>query len=265
MKTIAVCGDSWFSADPNLPGKSFGEIMCIANHWNLLSLARGGCSNFAIALQVDKAIELNADLVVLGTTTPDRAEFPIINEQNISIWQQLKNYFNWNDWSNNQPEVYNKSRGISNILHTNSVSATHNWISDPTIISESLGNLMFLNNSIFFKHNKLTQDQIDALRSYMLNLYDSGIKRQIDCWIISDACRRLEKANIPYLIFIESLYQWDFSKDIDWVPEKNIVRPRDFSIWNNLPKDETLFHYDTVQGSEIFSNFVEHRIKDLFK
>jgi hypothetical protein len=68
----------------------------------------------------------------------------------------------------------------------------------------------------------------------MLNLYDSGIKKQIDCWIISDACRKLEHAKIPYLIFIESLYQWDFSNDISWVPEKNVVRPADFSVWTDL-------------------------------
>ena len=85
---VAVCGDSWFAADVDEPGNSFGEVMCSRNNWSLRSLARGGCSNFAIALQVDKAIELDCDFVVLGTTTPDRSEFPIINEKNISISYQ---------------------------------------------------------------------------------------------------------------------------------------------------------------------------------
>jgi hypothetical protein len=97
----------------------------------------------------------------------------------------------------------------------------------------------------------------------MLNLYDSGIKRQTDSWIISDACRRLEQAKIPYLLFIEELYQWDFSKDIEWIPERNVVRPRDFSVWNDVPKGDTNFHYSTTQGSTIFANYVESRIKDL--
>jgi hypothetical protein len=256
-KVIAVCGDSWFSADINLPKKSFGEILCTKNNWNLLSLARGGCSNFAIGLQVDKAIELNADFVVLGTTTPDRGEFPIINDLNISVWDKLKNSFNWNNWFTLQPEMYVKSKGISNILHTRSVSSTHSWILDPTIISESLNNLIFLGN------NKLTPIQLDSLRSYMLNLYDSGIKRQYDSWIISDACRRLEHANIPYLIFIESLYQWDFSKDIEWVSENKVVRPRDFSVWNDLPKGPTSFHYCPEQGGSLFAGYLESRIKEL--
>jgi hypothetical protein len=262
-KIVAVCGDSWFSADSQLPGKSFGEVMCIANDWELLSLARGGCSNFAIRLQVDKAIELGVDAVVLGTTSPDRSEFPIITDQNRSIWEKLKNSFNWKDWFTSQPEVYVKSRGISNILHTNSVSSTHKWISDPTIISESLNNLMFVDNKLFVDNKKLTAEQLDSLRYYMLNLYDSGIKRQIDSWIISDACRKLEQFGIPYIIFIESLYQWDFSQDISWVPEKNVVRPKDFSVWKDLPRDSTLFHYDPIQGSKIFANYVESRIKDL--
>ena len=256
-KVIAVCGDSWFSADINLPKKSFGEILCTKNNWNLLSLARGGCSNFAIGLQVDKAIELNADFVVLGTTTPDRGEFPIINDQNISVWDKLKNLFNWNSWFTLQPEMYVKSKGISNILHTQSVSSTHSWILDPTIISESLNNLIFVDN------NKLTPIQLDSLRSYMLNLYDSGIKRQYDSWIISDACRRLEHANIPYLIFIESLYQWDFSKDIEWVSENKVVRPKDFSVWNDLPKGATSFHYCSEQGGNLFAGYLESRIKEL--
>ena len=256
-KVVAVCGDSWFSADTALPGKSFGEVMCDKNEWKLLSLARGGCSNFAIRLQVDKAIELNADVVIIGTTTPDRGEFPIINSQNKLIWEKLKSSFNWKDWFTSQPKVYIKSRGISNVLHTNSVSSTHPWIQDPTIISESLNNLMFTT------HEKLTAEQLDSLRSYMLNLYDSGIKRQIDSWVISDACRSLEQADIPYLIFIESLYQWDFSNDIAWVPEKNVVRPKDFSVWTGLPRGPALFHYCDKQGGTVFANYVESRIKDL--
>jgi hypothetical protein len=99
----------------------------------------------------------------------------------------------------------------------------------------------------------------------MLNLYDSGIKRQTDSWIISDACRRLEQAKIPYLLFIESLYQLDFSKDIEWVPEKNVVRPRDFSLWTELTRGPAQFHYDVEKGSPIFAKYVESRIKENLK
>ena len=145
-KVVAICGGSYFSADPELPGQSFAEVMCSRNNWQLWSLARGGCSNFAIRLQVDKAIELGADIVVLGPVGPDRGEFPIITEDNRSIWDRLKDSFNWTDWGKTQPKVYDETRGISNILHTTFLSSTYPWITNPTIISESLNNLMFSNN-----------------------------------------------------------------------------------------------------------------------
>lgn len=257
-KTIAVCGDSWFSADLDYPEKSFGEIMCARNEWNLLSLARNGCSNFAICLQVDKAIELQSNFVIIGATTPDRSEFPIISSQNISIWQRLKDTFDWQNWFNTQPDVFVKDRGISNVLHTNSLSSTYKWIKDPTIISESLNNLAF------WADTKMTTEQVAALREYMLNLYDSNIKRQYDSWIVSDACRRLEKNKIPFLIYTAKLYNDEYYKDINWVPENQIIHPRDFFLENALPWDSaTGFHYSPDTGGIIFADYIEQRMKDL--
>ena len=258
MKTLAVCGDSWWSADLNYPDKSFSEILCARNDWNLLSLARVGCSNFAICLQVDKAIELKADFVIIGATTPDRSEFPIINDQNISIWQKLREVFSWQTWFNTQPDVFDKARGISNVLHTNSLSSTYEWINNPTIISESLNNLAFWGNE------KLAQDQVVALREYMLNLYDSGIKRQYDSWIVSDACRRLEKNNIPFLIYAPKLYNEDYFKDINWISGASIIHPEEFFLEGKLPwNDHTGFHYCPDTGGTIFADYIEKRIKGL--
>ena len=258
MKTLAVCGDSWWSADLNYSGKSFSEILCSKNNWELLSLARNGCSNFAIGLQVDKAIELNADFVIIGSTTPDRAEFPIINDQTISIWQRLKDAFTWQSWFDTQPDVFVKSRGISNVLHTNSLSSTYPWIDQPTIISESLNNLAFWQDTI------MVPEQVAALREYMLNLYDSGIKRQYDSWIISDACRRLEKNKIPFLIYTAKLYSNEFYKDIDWVAENSVIKPKDFFLENELPwSSDTGFHYCPETGGTIFADYIEKRMKEL--
>jgi len=257
-KTIAVCGDSWWSADLNYPGQSFAEILCNRNDWNLLSLARFGCSNFAICLQVDKAIELDADLVVIGTTTPDRIEIPIINNNTSGIWQRLRETFGWCNWFTTQPRVFKKTQGISNVLHANSLSSTHPWVKDPTIISESLNNLAFWKNSV------MTTEQVDSLKSYMLNLYDTGTKQQYDSWIISDACRRLEKNKIPFLIYINRLYNNDFYKDIEWVSAKHIILPEEFTLEHALPRDDGPgFHYRPDTGSAIFADYIEKRIKQL--
>ena len=249
--TIAICGDSWFTVDSNHPQKSFGEILCNKNNWDLQSLAINGCSNFCIRLQVDRAIEKQADFIVIGTTTQDRGEIPIINKQNSHIWDKLKNSFNWHDWFTLQPEMYVKSRGLDNIQSQN-----------PAIVSQSYNNMLF---QCYNSSKNLPPQQLESLKSYVLNLYDKGVKQQTDSWIISDACRVLTQHGIPFLIFIESLYQWDYSHDIEWVPEKNVVRPRDFSVWNDVPKSDKngSFHYCSEQGGNVFAHYVETRIKEL--
>lgn len=255
-KTVAVCGDSWWSADPNYPGKSFGEILCAKNDWNLVTMARQGSTNFAICLQIDKAIELNVDFVIIGAGTPDRADFPIIKEENMSVWQKLKATFDWQTWFNTQPNVYVKSRGISNVLHTNSQSMFNPWIENPTIISDSLNNLAFWENV------KLSSEQVEALKYYMLNLYDSGIKRQYDSWIVSDACRRLEQHNIPYLLYTPKLYTEEFFKDVEWIAEHKLIKQRDFFLEGELTwSSDTGFHYDTETSGIKFADYIQQRMQ----
>ena len=258
MNSITICGDSWFSLDAKNPEKSFGEIIANNNHWNLTNLARGGNSNFAIALQIDKAIESNADFVIVGTTTPDRIEIPIINDNNKSIWENLKKFFNWKDWAYYQPEVYKKIHGIDNIWNREQKSSSH----IPTVISESLNNLIFSNPY------RLDQPQMDALKSYATTLYDSGIKRQIDCWTISDACRRLVASKIPFLLYIEPLFdpgdhwQSGFKNDIAWLDKKNVIEPWQFSYYQFPLDTTTAFHYG-IDQSNVFATYIESRIKEL--
>lgn len=263
--TFAVCGDSWFSSDLLNPGKSFGERIAKQKNWNLISLARGGCSNFAISLQVDKAIELKCDLIIVGCTTPDRIEIPIINNSNKGMWEKLKNNFSWKNWSYLQPEVYNMLRGISNVEHRHKpdLSNTNPWISNPTIISESINNLIVDN-----PYN-LDSEQLTALKYYIHHLYDNGIKRQIDCWTMSDSARRLIQSNIPFLLYIEPLfdstgfYQEGFRSCIDWVDEKNLILPNQFSYYNIPQTNPGSFHYDVDTGAEMFTNYILQRIKEL--
>lgn len=259
---LAVCGDSWFSSDPQFPGASMGEIVAKQNQQELVSLARNGCSNFAIALQIDKAIELGVDQVVVGTTTPDRMELPIIQDSNSMIWKRLKKLFTWKGWMHAQPNVYDRSRGLANIQyhpHPN-LSSRHSFLDNPVLISESMNNLAF--ESTNSEHYQLTDDQTTALKYYMLNLYDSGAKRQIDCWIISNACRKLQQANIPFLVYTCSLFQNNYVNDINWLPDTNWT---DWDYWNTeLPKSKDSspsFHYCPEKGGELFANHTNSKLQ----
>ena len=264
MIKLAVCGDSWFSSDLEWPDRSFGEILANQHNYELISLARGGCSNVAIALQIDQAIAMKADVVVIGTTTPDRIEIPILTKHQ-NMWNALKSAFNWLDFSRRQLSIYKKSRGLANIkYHPHpDLSSKHEFLVDPCIISESMNNLAFHGpNSDKYKDD-LTSDQYQALQSYMLYLYDSSLKRQIDVWVISAACHRLVNAKIPFLLFTESLFTNDLRQDIAWIPHQNIVETQEFHYGRMNTPGAPRFHYCPEVGGKIFADFIQSRIPEL--
>jgi hypothetical protein len=268
MKKLAICGDSWFTSDLSYPGKSFGEVLANNYGYNLLSLARGGCSNFAINLQVKKAIELNSDVVIVGATTPDRIEIPIISS-NLSLWENLKKSFDWQSWFNSQPNCYDIERGLSNIKYfaEYDLSGKHDFLKEPTIISESLNNLAFWHRE-YEKQKIITEEQIESLKLYMLNLYDVEIKRQYDIWAINDACRQLTEKNIPFLLFIDHLfpnhlvYADAIAAEHKWIPKLNKIEIEDFTLFSYDPEQSARFHYSTESSKKI-ADYFQSRIEKL--
>jgi hypothetical protein len=256
MKKLAICGDSWFSSDTRYPKLSFGEIIAERKKWELVSLARGGCSNFAIALQIDKAIELGAELILIGATSPDRIELPLkLKDQ--STWDKLKSNWSFQGWIYSQPNLYRPSDGLSNVLYKGpDLSCLHGFLKSPTMMSESINNILFLGENV------LDADQMLALKYYVLNLYDSEIKKQYDSWIISNACRKIIDKNIPFLLSYREL----LPKEFDWLPHSYDLDKwvESFRIHNHDPNCDHLFHYNAEHGEKI-ADYLEKRLIELKK
>lgn len=73
---IIVCGDSFFTQDPLYLGTHFCELIGANYDSNLQVYSKFGASNFAIALQLEHAINQKPDLVLFGLTSVDRFEIP---------------------------------------------------------------------------------------------------------------------------------------------------------------------------------------------
>ncbi len=77
MENLVICGDSfnYGIGCSNLATEPFGVL--VANHFdlNLIRLARGSASNYAIHLQAEHAVKLKPKLVIIGTTSTDRFEW----------------------------------------------------------------------------------------------------------------------------------------------------------------------------------------------
>ena len=76
---IIVCGDSFMAPDPQVPGRHFSELM------GAISLAKPGCSNTDICFQIERAIELRADRVIIGTTDSARMELRLVDHDSNMI------------------------------------------------------------------------------------------------------------------------------------------------------------------------------------
>ena len=170
-KTLVICGDSWFSTDNRYHGQSFGEVLSTRHDLQLESLARSGCSNFTISLQIDKAIEMNPDFIIVGCTDWARVELPINQQSSL-----LKDFLSYVKWPLKSQEVVacRKSRGLLNIKYSHSqyeLSSEYSQPEEETIISESINNIIWRN-----RYN-LDIETVQALEQYILHIYDSGVKR----------------------------------------------------------------------------------------
>ena len=176
---IAVCGDSWASPSPLSPGDHYSEIIADRLGAELVPLSRGGCSNAAICLQIEFAIEQQVDFVIITTTEPDRIEIP--DKKSLPVYNSY----------------YQKEKSLLNIKYNKRKSLSTQFLnSNGDIISENINSLMSLPEY---------QSKVPALTYYMDELYDSGWKKQIDLWCLDSVLHRLKHTQIPFTIFLDQI------------------------------------------------------------
>jgi hypothetical protein len=193
MKRLVICGDSYMAAisqditNPNNgSGKHFTELLGEKIGWEVITFARGACSNQTIRLQIDEAIKLNPDYVILNNTFPDRYEFPI-NDMTTNKYHD-KGIFNF----------YKENNGLYNIYYSDfpDKSSEHKKFKEikPNMFSETLNNIF--NNAS--PHTFLNKDDINILEKWFDRFYESEWKKQQDGWILADGIRRLKDNNIDF-------------------------------------------------------------------
>ena len=73
---VLVCGDSFFTLDPDFPGLHWSEKLLASTPptYELHNLSHGGDSNALISLQLMQGLEFKPDFVILSFTTAHRHE-----------------------------------------------------------------------------------------------------------------------------------------------------------------------------------------------
>ena len=186
MPILGVCGDSYWGATINdgrdrpidylvdSEGKHFTELLAKAINYDYFTLARAGCSNSVIRLQIEAMIDKKVDFVIFGNTTENRIELPIT--------------------------TFHRSLGIQNISYERYPNQSKKHITKKsTTISE---NLLTLEQG----HADINEFQQESIKHYLKDLFDFEYKRHQDSWILASGVQALKDAKIPYLF----LPGWDW-------------------------------------------------------
>lgn len=151
---VVVCGDS-FCASEKEPRVHFSQILADQYNVNLINLARAGCSNIAIAFQIEYAISLKPKTIIFNRTFPDRVEIIDRETETVSL----------NDFKYPYP------------LHDNYLSK-HVGSPDSPIFStvvQGLDNQPYVD---------LTPNQLQAVKLWVSHLFDWKLKQKTDGWVI---------------------------------------------------------------------------------
>lgn len=261
MKTLGVCGDSFMSAISFNPndldnghGKHFTELLREKLGWNVVTYARGGCSNQTIRLQIDEIIKHRPDLVIIGLTSPDRFEYPIYNLTTKHYFDKFKEEFKTN--------MYEANNGLYNIDYVGfpDKSSEHGGfeVITPKMVSETLNNFFWNNQS----KETLNKSEIKILEDWFGRFYDFNWKVQQDSWIISNGLRKLLDNGIEFYCINTNLYTHEF----EFFGDRMIMLDDKLNPWTYRGGDTSIkyrFHTTLEYQEQLSNNWFEHINKKL--
>ena len=232
---LVVCGDSFGTIDARQDvDKQWPNLL------NATTLARAGACSTYIHAQVKYAVEeLEADELIVWSTSADRFIFPIQpNKKSQSITPSLEpRSFNPSDWEDAEITA---GPIKANTIRTNLREFEINYQYpdyDPKWHSDIIRNFN-VPGGPFNKPNKdWTEGQVKAFRTYILYLSDTQKMLHTRNLIMENMCYYLTHKEIPTTI-VDLVH--DFKFDSDYVTVINELPIKEF----NVDYDCSLNHMD---------------------
>lgn len=181
MKKMYVCGDSWLSPSVETPGQHMAEIVADRLGYEMVPLSRGAMSNGGICIQIDTAIDLKADFILVNTTNHDRIE--------IAIAHANGHQFRTSDILYGDQSSSDQSS--SSLLPFNG--------SSPNLLINNIGSL--IDRPILNDY----PEKRKAVLGYFNEIYMSEWKLRVDRWCMYAMLHKLHLSKIPYLVVLDFL------------------------------------------------------------
>ena len=234
---IITCGDSYMTP---VYGEEYGDThftQIVANTLGheLIAFARSGMSNGAICLQIEAAITAKPDLIIVGTTGPDRIEIAVNSPADSNTRLPLQSIFYYS---------YDKDNNFK--LPQEGVP-WYRWHknSNPTLVSEPIITFLnFQNNRVNPAYQTLPDmdNKTNSVKQWFENLYHPAWKHKIDSWCLSAVMAKLQASGIPYIVAHEWL-KIDLS-----IPDKHTISKKFKTYTREIPAYDPGYH--TTVGAQ---------------
>jgi hypothetical protein len=208
QKHLMVAGCSFSATTTQRDGTSWSERLADKLGWRLTNLARQGCSNGGIRIQIEEIRRQRPDFAIVTPTFWDRMEIPAAAAPydwsippggwNPPLQQHLQNREIKNG--------YDRKDGIDNVNYGNN---NYNMICE-TIFT------LAENFSHPYRSGRIDVQTQKAVRQYINAIYDNQWKKQMDEWIITEGVLQLFHDGIAFLFQPVLLWPFDVDNKEEW-------------------------------------------------
>ena len=192
-----------------MPGTSWSEVLAARLGWDLENLARQGCSNGGIRIQIDEIRRQRPDFAIITPTFWDRMEIPANSApydwtqpkssgENPPLERHLQN--------RNLGVGYRREDGIRNV----------NYGREPSnMICETIFTLAE-NFDHPYRIARISKDAQRGIRSWIDSIYDNEWKKQMDEWIITEGILQMYLEGLKFIVVPVLLWPFDPNNQQQW-------------------------------------------------
>jgi hypothetical protein len=264
---LMVAGCSFSAVSQTAPGTSWSEVLAARLGWDLINLARQGCSNGGIRLQIEEIRRQKPDFAIIGPTFWDRMEIPAT----AAPYDWTIKGGGWNPplerhlQDRQRKNGYKREDGIDNVNYGNN---NYNMICE-TIFT------LAENYDHPYRSGKITKQAQNGVRAWIDSIYDNEWKKQQDEWIIREGILMMYLDGIKFIVTPNLLWPFDPNKPTQWrdafpslIPDHYILTDSMESpqaiCGNNPFEGEDPGYHSSARGQEIIANNWYNRITGAF-
>lgn len=242
QKHLMIAGCSFSAPSRSLPGTSWGEVLARKLDWRLTNLARQGCSNGGIRIQIDEIRRQRPDFAIVTPTFWDRMEIPAQGA-----------VYDWNQGDpnhNNDLQNHLQNRKISNGYDRTAGMQNVNYGKEPSrMICETIFTLA-QNGTHTYRMGRITSEAQMAIKHYIDQLYDSNWKKQQDEWIMVEGVMQMYFDGLAFLVQPSLLWPWDPDNQLLWRQAFPVIVPDHFIMLNERESVLPLTGNNSYQGQD---------------